>query len=189
GAYLYDREAGSTTALNVSTSGTLSDIRHNSVSAPFAVSDDGRYVVLVSASTDLATSDSNGFGDVYRRDVTAGQTVRVTIGMDGDDANDVSYQADMSADGALVVFSSRASNLVPDDTNLGPYDPVEQRVLKGSDIFLWNAADHSIERISTNLDGSQLAGHSAGASITSSGRFIVFLTVAHIASSGLSGEA
>ena len=47
----------------------------------------------------------------------AGSTERVSLGPRGAQANDASIAAALSADGRFVAFGSRATNLVPGDTN------------------------------------------------------------------------
>ena len=55
--------------------------------------------------------------DVFLRDRLGGTTVRVSEAVGGGDANDVSHEPFVSADGRLVSYESSASNLVAGDTN------------------------------------------------------------------------
>ncbi len=61
-------------------------------------------------------ADENCF-DVFVHDQITGFTKRISVGADGVEGNGRSSSPAMSADGQTVVFQSRASNLVADDTN------------------------------------------------------------------------
>ena len=82
-----------------------------------SISGDGRYVAFDSFATNLVPGDS-GFGlDVYVRDRVAKVTGKVSVGLDGAQADDESAGGVISADGRHVVFASLASNLVTGDPN------------------------------------------------------------------------
>ena len=77
------------------------------------ISANGRYVVFISAATNLVTSPISTNGNVFRRDLQTGTTVLVSVGTDGvspgnNDASDLV----MSPDGRYIAFLSRAANLV-----------------------------------------------------------------------------
>src|SRR5215471_2326739 len=88
--------------------------------------------------------------------------VRVSTTSDGEEAeNGDSLDAVFSPDGTKVAFDSRATNLVPGDTNssnLGDFGPAPAgatNVAYGSDIFVKDLATGAITRVSTAADGSQ----------------------------------
>jgi Tol biopolymer transport system component len=81
-----------------------------------SISADGRVVAFPSSASNLVPGDRNGMQDVFVRDRASGRTERVSIGPAGE-ANAASLASLVSADGRVVVFSSDASNLVPDDRN------------------------------------------------------------------------
>lgn len=83
------------------------------------ISPSGRYVAFRSLATNLIVGDTNGLGDVYRRDMLTGAVERVSVSTAGAEGNDLSgaYQPAVSGDGRAVVFTSRASNLVAGDAN------------------------------------------------------------------------
>lgn len=83
-----------------------------------SLSDDGRFVAFTSAASNLVSGDTNGVTDVFVRDRAMRRTTRVSLTHDGREANGPSRAASISDDGRRVVFSSSATNLVPDDTNL-----------------------------------------------------------------------
>lgn len=77
-----------------------------------AVSGDGRYVVFTSGATNLLSSDTNGFLDVFLRDMQTGQ-LRVVSKPATGQGNNHSMESVITPDGRYVAFSSRATNLVP----------------------------------------------------------------------------
>src|SRR5262249_3071422 len=81
------------------------------------ISADGRYVVFVSAATDLVPGDTNAQTDIFVRDRSTGATQRVSVSSAGAQANSGSTSPAISADGRYVVFTSFATNLVAGDTN------------------------------------------------------------------------
>lgn len=83
-----------------------------------SISEDGRFVAFTSAAANLVSGDTNGVTDVFVRDRAMRRTTRVSLTHDGREANGPSRAASISDDGQRVVFSSSATNLVPDDTNL-----------------------------------------------------------------------
>src|SRR6266436_541809 len=84
-----------------------------------ALSADGRWVVFLSAARNLTTNDSaSPFLNVYARDLQVQETILVShngAGTGGGNGN--SSSPTMSADGRWIVFESRASDLVANDTN------------------------------------------------------------------------
>ena len=61
--------------------------------------------------------DLNGFWDIFLHDRDSGTTIRVSVDSNGFEANNHSEYPDVDEDGEFVVFSSEATNLVPNDTN------------------------------------------------------------------------
>src|SRR5215207_2130807 len=85
-----------------------------------SISSDGRYVAFVSEATNLVAGDTNGYRDVFVRDLQAGTTEQVSMGRCATQANGGSFvDPSISSHGRFVAFSSGASNLVADDTNMG----------------------------------------------------------------------
>lgn len=84
-------------------------------------SPDGTKVVFTSPGANLGPTDTNGFNDVYIRDLTAGTTSLVSANSAGtNSANGRSYGAAFSRDGSKVAFSSAATNLGPTDPSAAP---------------------------------------------------------------------
>ncbi len=128
------------------------------------LSANGRYVAFGSDASNLVAGDTNGNGDIFRRDLTTGTTIRVSVTNDG---SQVTYGGDVysgvaiSADGRYVAFVSEEP-LVPDDTN-GYYDVYVRDVVAGT-----------TERVSVASGGGQTEGSAGGVAISSDGRYVAF---------------
>jgi Tol biopolymer transport system component len=93
-------------------------VQGNSDSSVPSISHDGRFVTFESTASNLVTGDVNGFADVFLRDQQTGTTELVSVDSTGALANgDSGYHSGVSSDGRFVIYSSRASNLVANDTN------------------------------------------------------------------------
>ena len=113
------------------------------------ISPDGRYVVY--------EADDGGRVRVFRRDMFAGAVDAVTPDADGDSVAD-----SISADGNVVAFSSRATNLVEGDTN------------GRTDVFVRVLSAGTTLRASVRPDGGQLDGPSYAGAISGDGRMVAF---------------
>jgi len=127
-----------------------------------SISAQGSRIAFRSAAETLVSDDTNGWPDIFVRDLGLGQTLRVSIATDGGEANDSSDYPTISSDGSTVVFRSKADNLVIDDTN-------DER-----DIFVHRLASRQTERASVSTLGIQSTEQSVSPDISGSGRFVVF---------------
>jgi Tol biopolymer transport system component len=91
---------------------------------------------------------------------------RVSVASDGTEGNDDSWWPSMSADGRYVAFQSRASNLVPGDTN-GTWD-----------VFVHDRMTGQTTRVSVASDGTEGNGVSGLPSISADGRYVAFVSAA-----------
>jgi len=81
------------------------------------ISSDGRYVAFQSEDV-LVANDTNNTWDVFVYDRQTAQTTLISKAYDQPTtANGISETPFISADGRYVVFSSSATNIVPNDTN------------------------------------------------------------------------
>ncbi len=170
--FIRDRQAGETTRVSVSTNGE----EGNKDSWGPALTPDGRYVAFASDASNLVPEDTNGVSDVFVHDRQTGETTRVSLSTDGDEANGhcakwVYYggskklRPDISDDGRYVAFDSDARNLVPDDTN------------GKKDIFVHDRQTGDTERVSVSSSGEQtdsVHGFNYGHSISADGRYLAF---------------
>jgi Tol biopolymer transport system component len=134
----------------------------NGASRFVSMSADGRYVAFASTATNLIPSDTNGAEDIFLHDRTTGETRRISIGLNGSEANGESRWPVISLDGCCVVFSSRASNLISNDTNLT------------WDVFLFDIPTGETELISVALNGEPGNSASIQGTLSADGRFVMF---------------
>jgi WD40 repeat protein len=149
---------GDTTRLSVSSSGEQADADSSRPS----ISADGRYVAWNSIASNLVGGDTNGFTDIFVRDVLGNATSRVSVASDGTQGNNYSDSPSISGDGRYVAFDSGATNLVSGDTNL-MYD-----------IFVHDALNNSTQRVSVSSSGAQANGRSFFPHISADGRYVMF---------------
>jgi Tol biopolymer transport system component len=126
------------------------------------LSADGRYVAFVSFADDLVPGDTNGEWDVFVRDLQTGQTRLVSVGLNGQQGNDVAWLTSMSADGRYVGFDSKADNLASGDTN------------GQSDVFVRDLQTRQTFLVSAGLNGRPGSGESFGPDLSVDGRYVVF---------------
>lgn len=77
-----------------------------------ALSADGRFILLESASTNLVENDPS-FGDIFVLDRITNAMVRVSQNVNGAQPNGVSFNATMDSRALYVAFASQARNLLP----------------------------------------------------------------------------
>jgi len=149
--FIHDRLTGETALVSVSTSGEQGD-EHSAGRGPAfrpGIGAEGRYVAFVSEATKLVSDDTNGNMDVFIRDRQAGETTRVSVSSDGEEANGDSWGPALTPDGRYVAFASDASNLMPEDTN------------GVSDVFVHDRQTGETTRVSLSTDGDEANGHCA----------------------------
>lgn len=100
---------------------------------------------------------------------TAGTSCRsgavlISVSLDGGAANGHSTDPSVDNSGTLVVFTSEASNLVPNDTN------------GQTDVFLRNLRTGTTTRISVGVGGIESPQRAFGGSISADGRFVSYIT-------------
>src|SRR5919109_1329595 len=115
--FVHDRLTNSTERVSVSNRGRQGN-EHSGligVAAYPAISADGRFVAFESQAQNLV-SGGNPFlfvDQVYVHDRETGTTEIISVNDAGEAGNSLNVQADISADGRFVGFSSFADNLVP----------------------------------------------------------------------------
>ncbi len=156
--FLHDRSTGETTRVSVSSSGEEAD----NFSGAASLSADGLHVVFGSAATNLVDGDTNGTRDVFLHGVATGTTSRVSVGTGGEQGNDLSFQAAISADGNFVAFASSATNLVSGDAN------------SAIDVFLRDLASSVTSRVSLSSLGDEGDADSLSPFLSGDGKYIAF---------------
>lgn len=110
--FVRDRQLSTTTRMSVGWTG----MQGNLDSWNPSISGDGLFVAFLSYATNLVPGDTNGWGDAFVHDRRTGITTRESVSSNGGQGNHHSYSGAISADGRFVVFSGRASNIVPGET-------------------------------------------------------------------------
>ncbi|HEV7536892.1 MAG TPA: hypothetical protein VGP90_14725, partial [Acidimicrobiia bacterium] len=82
-----------------------------------ALSTDGRFVAFVSAADNLVPGDTNDAPDVFVYDRQLSTVSRVSVAADGTQADGDSRSPSINDTGAVVAFTSAATNLVVGDGN------------------------------------------------------------------------
>lgn len=160
--FVRDRKTGTTTRISVDSTG----IEANDDSIQPRISEDGRYVVFESKATNLVAGDTNGKTDVFVHDRQKGTTERISLSAEGEQGNNISFRASISADGRYVAYTSRASNLVENDTN------------GKDDIFVYDRDTGALERVSVASDGTEANNKSSVPRLSADGRYVTFYTKA-----------
>jgi Tol biopolymer transport system component len=143
-------------------SGGLAGASANNESFYCDISADGRFVAFDSMATNLVTGDTNDQTDsfVYDRQ-NPSATSRVSVGLEGTEADGTSVRPSISADGRYVAFQSWASNLVAGDAN------------GAADIYVYDRTTGKTTRASVGI-GAESNGSSERPSISANGRYVAF---------------
>ena len=156
--FLYDVAAGTPSLVSESTAGAQGD----GASWGPAIDADGSLVAFISEATNLVSDDTNGYADIFLRDLSGAVTSRVSVNAGGTEADGASWYPALNSDGSLVVFVSDATNLVDGDTN------------GAADVFLKNTAGGAVTRVSVSSTGTEANGASSLPAISADGSVIAF---------------
>jgi Tol biopolymer transport system component len=168
--FLHDRLTD-TTVLASSLAGSPS-IGATGTSDFCQISADGRFVAYMSTAPDLVGGfiDGNGASavDVYLYDRLAGSSSLVSrhAGSSTTSANGGSFLSSVSADGRLVSFWSRGTDVVAGQTGSGGFE----------NVFVYDRLS-ATSRLVSHVPGSTVSGcnsHSAGSTLSSDGTFLLF---------------
>jgi len=129
-----------------------------------SITPDGRFVVFTSSAGNLVSDDHNGERDVFVRDLHVGQNTRISVNMNGGDANGDSYSPSISDDGNRVAFGSSARDLVPGVSSWN------------SDVFVRDLPLGTSWHVSLGHDGAPGDANSWGATISPNGHTVVYVT-------------
>ncbi len=128
---------------------------------------DGSKVVFISSASNLVSGDTNGRYDVFMKNLSDGNIIRVNTDSAGNQMvgnYSLTEAASISNDGKYVVFNSSSNALVPGDNNTQ------------TDTFIKNTETGAIQR--ANLDNLGLEANSghigADAVISGDGRYVSF---------------
>ena len=160
--FVRDRELGKTILVSRGLAGAPGN---GGSFTPSTVAGD-RYVAFYSDATDLVPGDTNGFRDVFVRDLKTHKTTLVSVTSAGAQGNGASDLVAISASGRWVAFQSQATDLVSGDSN-GNYD-----------VFLRDRKLHRTTRVSVSSKGAEGNGDSTLPAISGDGRYVAFVSAA-----------
>ena len=135
--FVRDRTAQTTVVASVG-SGGLS----NGESQFARISSDGTIVGFASSASNLVAGDTNGFVDIFVRDLVASTTVCASVGPSGALGNGDSGYPSLASGGGAIAFYSHASNLDPNDKNIF------------ADAFVHDLASGTTTRVSVSSSGA-----------------------------------
>jgi Tol biopolymer transport system component len=154
-------------AATVRVSVTTSGVQTNGPSLSVAVTPNGRFVLFDSTASDLVSGDTNGRTDVFVRNRRTGRTSRVSVGVNGRQANGASVGESITPDGRFVVFISAATNLTREPDRNGERD-----------VFVRDRARGTTTRVSVRPGGGAFHdgtfGGLTGGQISANGRWVAF---------------
>jgi Tol biopolymer transport system component len=156
--YVKDLATGSVRLVSTAASG----VKGNGASFNAAISPDGTRVAFVSEATNLHPADGEPSADLFVKDLVTGALFLASSSDGGIVGNEASFGPDLSRDGRVVAFTSRASNLDPTDA-----DVVE-------DVYLKDLATGDIRLVSSADGGTKGNGMSAVGSVSADGRLVAF---------------
>jgi Tol biopolymer transport system component len=158
--FVLDGHSGTIERVSLDEKGGETDGRSNEG----GISADGRFVVFVNDSDNVASGDSNGERDVFLRDLVKKSTTCLSRRSKSATGNGRSLHPDLSDDGSTVAFGRAASDLVANDHN------------GVTDVFVCDVATGVVERASVNEGGFELDDDSEAPSLSSEGDLIAFTT-------------
>jgi RHS repeat-associated protein len=178
--FVYDRQSGTTQLISFNSENTLAGGYHSDTPV---LSSDGRYVTFLSAANNLTANDDNEDYDLFRRDRSTNQTELLSVrslqipfaqtaNHDSDlfpDQGDQPIQA-ISADGNLVLFRSRATNLL---------DGITFPVNNPRQIYLHDRSAGTATLVTSRAVGGGIvpSNSDAGlAAVSADGRYVAFVS-------------
>ena len=159
--YVRDRTAGTTVNADVSSSEVVAD---GNAGPPY-LSGNGRYVVFGSAATNFG-GDTNAVDDVYRRDLVAGVTIRVSLHDNDTQLAKDSYPRAISDDGSQVMFDTDAPATAGDAG-------IDR------DVYVRSVGSSSTRRATTSPTAPDVANLNTGNSLSDDGTIMAFSSYAH----------
>jgi Tol biopolymer transport system component len=157
--FVRDRTRATTERVSVSSPGVEGNARSHGP----RISADGRFLGCSSDARSLL-DDGNQWTDAFVLDRLAQRLELVSVSTGGQQGNTDVWLAALSGDGRLALLESRATNLVPGDTN------------DRSDVFVRDRQALTTERVSLTWTGGQADEDCEDAVISRDGRFVAFVS-------------
>lgn len=167
GQHIYRRDLQTATTVLVDANTNNAGSEDETGTIP-SMSANGQSVTYSALDGVLVAGDNNNASDIFLWNAAAGTNVLISthnplVSFQSGNLSSTLGQISVSGNGGLVVFSSYASNLVPNDFN------------GDADVFVRNLSAGSNILVSVGLDGnSGLGGPSYASVISTDGRYVVF---------------
>ncbi len=162
--YWYDKQTQEIKLISAKF-GSTTETGNRGSSEP-SVSNDGKYVVFQSTSSDLTGNPDNATSDVYIRNVQNNTTTRISELGDGSSSDGISVYPEISGDGQFIAFSSSSTDLVAGDIN------------GQDDIFIYDVGLDALQLVSVATGGAQSNGYSERPAVSTDGRYVAFMSYA-----------
>ncbi len=145
-------------------------IQSNGWSFDPTISANSRYIAFSSIANNLqskyAHPDTNGLADIYLHDRNRYTTERISVSKSGQQITGWSCEPSISSDGRFIVYTSSADDIIAGDDN------------HVNDIYLYDHQTKDVRIISRSPENQSANGPSSKPSISSTGRFIAFISQA-----------
>jgi Tol biopolymer transport system component len=138
-----------------------------------SLSANGRYIAFFSDAGNLVANDTNGYRDVFVRDLMTGTNIPVSLNTNGVPGDGISTDPSLSGDGRYLAFTSSANDLVANDAN------------NAQDVFVRDLQAGTTILVSISTDGIHPGnGDSFTPTISADGRYVLFYSKASNLASG-----
>ena len=164
--FVRDMTANTTRRVSLKTNGTEAETNSQVASRLPAISANGNFVTFESQGG-FVPADTNGFDDVYIRNLKAKTTSLVSLRSNGTVANKdsgVAAPAPLSTNGRYVAFESVAQ-LVPSDGNTD------------RDVYMRDRTAGTTTRISVKSNGTGVSANHQEPAISADGRYVAFASL------------
>src|SRR5215211_1155022 len=156
-AFVHDLQTGTTRRVSISSSGQQA----NGSSGSSDISGDGHLILFGSNATNLISGDTNNVSDIFLHNLLTGETTRVSVNSNEEQADASSQGGAISDNGRYVAFSSDAENLAPD------YEIWEH-------VYVRDLETGETTRASVTTSGDTMVGWAEAPAISDDGRYVAF---------------
>jgi Tol biopolymer transport system component len=126
------------------------------------MSADGRFVAFSSTASNLVEENTNSRGEIFLWDRLAEVTERVSVGHNGAEPDEASWDPAVSANGRFVAFTSPARNLTERESD------------SMLDVFVRDMWAGETRQVTVALDGGVPNNESSSPAISAHGRYVAF---------------
>jgi dipeptidyl aminopeptidase/acylaminoacyl peptidase len=142
-----------------------------------SVSSNGQFVAFYSDADDIVSNDTNGYRDVFVRDLVLGTNYLVSVNTNGVAGDGISTAPAISGNGRYVAFTSWADDLAPGDNN------------RAQDVFVRDLQAGTTTLVSVSPEGITIGNsNSFSPQISTDGRYVLFHSKASNLTAGSFGN-